>query len=172
MQELLTEDNTLNNVYFACRTCKTYQDAGYRWCYWTLEHPGIVERGKSFVVSAVLSAPEYWQGGQDASWLQQLLPKVRAFLERHRTHELVYGDDEDIGLLPTSEDDYRFLDWLNEDDDDAEDLLPRYFIERLGYNDWQQVTEHIAQLEHKPVWWYVSELRDKAKEKFISLLVP
>ena len=163
----------MNIVYFVCRTCKTYQDAGYRWCAWTLEHPGIIERGKPVDVSAVLSATEYWQGEQEEPWLQRLLPRVKAFLERHGIHDLVYGEAEDVGLLSTTGDDFDFLDWMDEEDeDDYVDLIPRYFIERLGYKDWQQVTEHMAQLEHKPWWWYDNELRDKAKEKFISRIAP
>ncbi len=118
----------MNNVYFACRMCKTFQDAGYRWCYWTLEHPGIVERGKPVAVSAVLSATEYWQDAQEETWLQELLPTVRVFLERHGTHELMYGDGEDIGLIPLIEDDHHFLDWMNEDEGSTSDLVPRLAI--------------------------------------------
>ncbi len=84
----------------------------------------------------------------------------------------MYGDGEDIGIIPVTDDDYHFLDWMNEDEDATSDLVPRSFIERLGYNSWQQVTEHVAQLEYKPWWWYDSEQTDKAKEKFISLIVP
>ena len=166
----------MNNVYFACRTCKIFVDAGYRWCYWALEEPGVVEPGKPVNVGAVLNASQYWHGAQEAAWLQELLPKVRAFLERHGAHDLIYGDSEDIGTVPMSDDDYSFLDWLDETDDDASDLvpdfdvLPRFYVEKLGYRDWKQVTDHIARLELKPWWWHYPELRQKAKEKFYSLI--
>jgi hypothetical protein len=158
----------VNDVYFACRTCKTYQDAGYRWGASTLERSGIVERGKPVEVSAVLNATEYWRGSQKAAWLDDLLPKVREFLDRHRSHELIYGTGEDIGLVPMDDDDAHFLDWMNETDDKFE-LLPRAFIEKLGYDNWDQVIEHVSRLEHKPWWWHHSELRQKAQEKFASL---
>jgi len=160
----------VNDVYFACRTCKIYQDAGYRWCYWTLEHPAIVERGTSVAVTAVLNASEYWRGAQDELWLRELLPEVRTFLEQHYTHDLTYGDGEDIGIVPVTDDEYGFLDWMNQDENETIDLVPRYFVERLGYDSWQQVTANIVQLEDKPWWWFVPELRYKAREKFVSLL--
>jgi hypothetical protein len=159
----------VNDVYFACRTCKTYLDAGYRWCYRTLEEPSVVARGKPVNVSAVLNASEYWRGSQKAQWLQNLLPQVRAFLERHRAHDLIYGTDEDVGLVPMTDDDYCFLDWMCEADDTS-DLLPRNFVEIYGYDNWEQVAEHITHLEQKPWWWLEKQLRQRAKEKFESLV--
>lgn len=162
----------MTDVYFACRTCKIYRNAAYTWCYWTLERPGIVQRGNSLVVNAVLDASQYWQGSQEGVWLQDLLPRVKAFLEEHADHDLMYGDDDDIGLTPRTDDDYRFLDWLNDYEDDDSGLLPRYFIERRGYKYWQQVREHMARLEQAPWWWHDSRLREKAMQKFVFLSVP
>jgi hypothetical protein len=126
-------------------------------------------------VSVVLNASEYWRGSQEAVWLQDLLPKVRAFLERHEGHDLIYGDSQDIGTMPMSDDDYSFLDWLDEGAGPSDmlpryEVLPRFYVEKLGYRDWKQVTEHIARLELKPWWWHYAEIRKKAEEKFASLL--
>jgi hypothetical protein len=123
---------------------------------------------------AVLNASEYWRGSQKGAWLEELLPKVRAFLERHGAHDLIYGDGEDIGREPMSDDDYSFLEWLDETGDDPSDLLPRhevlprFYVEKLGYRHWEQVTDHIARLELKPWWWHYAELRQKAREIFVS----
>ena len=56
----------MNDLCFACLDCKSYIDSGYRWCYWTLEDPGIVKQGQPISVPAVLAATEYWRGGEDA----------------------------------------------------------------------------------------------------------
>jgi len=166
----IVEEILVNDVFFGCRTCKIYQDAGYRWCYLTLEDPGIVERGKPLAVNTVLNASDYWQGAREEVWLQRLLPQVHTFIKLHEMHDLIYGDAEGIGIVPMTDNDYGFLDWMSADADDTSDLLPRYFVEKLGYVSWQQVTMHIARLESKPWWWHDSEVRQKAEEKFISLL--
>jgi hypothetical protein len=51
---------TMNCRYFACADCKQYIDAGYRWAYWLLEHPGIVRLGEPVSASAVLATADYW----------------------------------------------------------------------------------------------------------------
>jgi hypothetical protein len=84
----------MNDVYFWCLDCKVYCDAGYRWAYWTLAHPGIVSAAQAVDVDAVFRADEYWAGGQDAPWLAALLPQVREFLQEHREHRLSYGDQD------------------------------------------------------------------------------
>jgi hypothetical protein len=164
----------MNSVYFACRTCKTYHDAGYRWCVATLEDAGIIARRKRIVVSAVLEAKEYWQPliEAEADRLIELLPRVRSFLERHESHELTYGDGEEIGIVPMYDGDWEFLEWMNEDQSDDSDLGTRSFVERFGYRDWNQVQHHLEQMEHKPWWWYVpdSEYERKVREKFEALV--
>jgi hypothetical protein len=160
----------MNDVYFACRTCKTYQESGYRWCYWTLEKPGIVEPGRPVQVDAVLNASEYWQGAEHETWLRDLLPKVHSFLSKHRYHDLTYGDGEHIGTEPMHEHDWDYLDWMNEDETPPFDLRPRDFVEKLRFSDWQQVKHYVSTLEQKPIWWYEPADRVRAKKKFESLL--
>ena len=160
----------MNNVYFACRTCKTYHDCGYRWCYSTLEHPSIVERGAPLDIDAVLTADEYWRGADKEKWLSVLLPKVRTFLNKHKGHDLIYGNDDDIGFAPVSDHDWEYLDWMNEDETPSFDLKPRDFVEKLGFTDWQQVTEYIANFESTPIWWHLPADRVRARRKFESLI--
>lgn len=156
----------MNDVYFACRTCKTYHDCGYRWCYWTLEEVGIVERGKPVDLGAVLNASEYWNGAETEAWLRKLLPKVRFFLDKHKDHDLIYGEDYHIGFMPVTDRDWDYLDWMNEDQTPSFDLKPRDFVEKLGFRDWKQVTEYVTTLERKPTWWHFPADRVRAKKKF------
>ena len=86
----------MNNVFFYCRNCRTYTDAGYRWCLYTLEKPGILRRGKPIDVDRVLGAQEYWSGG-GAKWLtKELLPEIKNYLSQHREHDLCYGEQENF----------------------------------------------------------------------------
>ena len=152
----------MNDRYFACRTCKNYVDAGYRFCYWTLEHTAIVEASKSVNLDAVWSADEYWAGGEDCDWLAELLPHVRSFLIEHGMHDLVYGDSE--SFMPM-DDDNNFLLWMNEAGYVLE-LMPRYFVERLYFTHWKQVEEYISREALPPFWWQLPTLRHKAKVIF------
>lgn len=140
----------MNNVYFACRACKAYVDAGYRWCYWHLEEPGIVVPGQTISLKAVLEAEEYWQPGEDAcsAWLRRLLPEIGLFLRQHGGHDVLYGEDDQF--IDYEQDDY--LDWINVAGF-VVDLLPRYFAERLGHKTWADVREYISKLD-RPPWWY------------------
>ncbi len=90
----------MNDRYFACRSCGVCIDAGYRWGYAELEEPGIVRRREAVDVAAVERADGYWRGAEESAWLAGLLPRVREFLGEHRAHDLVYGDVEDVGLIP------------------------------------------------------------------------
>lgn len=84
----------MNNVYFACQTCKTYLDAGYRWAYLYLERPKIVEQGKAVSVSAVFSARTYWEVPPGGWPTPEHLLLVRQFLLDHSEHSLTYGDSQ------------------------------------------------------------------------------
>lgn len=87
----------MNCRYFACADCKRYVDAGYRWAYWQLEHPGVVRLGEQVSESALLAALAYWQPPPDeqSEWLmQQILPRVRRFLAEHTAHRLLFLEDE------------------------------------------------------------------------------
>jgi hypothetical protein len=87
----------MNCRHFGCRRCKTYIDAGYRWAYWQLEHPGIVAIGEPISVEAVLAASDYWSPpvGEGSQWLVEgVLPRVRRFLAAHRDHGILYIESD------------------------------------------------------------------------------
>ena len=159
----------MSNLYFACTDCKTYVDAGYRWASWWLEEPGIVKRGKAVRVDLVLSAREYWTPGKtdSADWLySEVLPSVRRFLGEHQTHQIVFGNTADF--LSIGEDD--LLDWMQVGFSPL--LLPRYFVERLGLQTWDQVSSFIARQDSTPWWWMLEwdDLHAKARRKFQELV--
>lgn len=159
----------MTNLYFACTDCKVYVDAGYRWAAWQLEEPGIVKRGKPVSVESVVSAKEYWTPGktEGAQWLYgEVLPSVRRFLREHRCHRIVFGNTADFF---SSEDD-ALLDWMQVGFLPL--LSPRYFVERLGFQTWDQVSNFIARQESTPWWWMLEwdDLHTKARKKFQELV--
>jgi hypothetical protein len=151
----------MNNVYFSCEACKVYINAGYRWCYWALEKPGVVSPEIPVDVDAVLARKEYWAGEAKNAWLADRLPKVHRFLEVHSLHRVEYGDLE--RLVENNE----HLNWLCEDEDE---LLPRYFVERLGYTQWEQVRSHLKRHQHRPWWSVDEESKENARVKFHELV--
>lgn len=90
----------MNDRFFACRACGVCIDAGYRWAWSELEEPGIVRRREAVDVARMERGGGYWRGAEESAWLAALLPQVREFLGEHRTHDLIYGDVEDVGLIP------------------------------------------------------------------------
>lgn len=159
----------MNNLFFACMDCKIYVDAGYRWALWALEETGVVTRGKPVSVASVLSVQDYWNPSkaESADWLnKEVLPSVRSFLEKHKRHRLVFGNASDF--LPV--DGEGFLDWMQIGF--MPQLGPRYFIERLGLNTWEQVSNYVAEQGAAPWWWMLEweGLHDKAREKFQQLI--
>ena len=157
------------NLYFACTDCRVYVDAGYRWASWWLEEPHIVRRGKPVPVASVLSASRYWTppGTASAEWLSgEVLPSVRRFLEEHRSHRVVFGNTSDF--LPSDGD--GVLDWMQVGFLPL--LLPRYFVERLGFKTWEQVASFIARQDSTPWWWMLDwdDLHGKARRKFQELV--
>ena len=159
----------MTNLYFACTDCKVYVDAGYRWAAWWLEEPGIVKRGKLVVVDSVLSAREYWNPGNTdgAQWLYtEVLPSVRRFLDEHRFHRIVFGNTGDFLSL----DDSGLLDWMQVGFLPL--LLPRYFVERLGFKTWDEVSNFISRQDSTPWWWMLEwdGLHEKARKKFQQLI--
>jgi hypothetical protein len=159
----------MNNLYFACADCKIFVDAGYRWAYWSLEETGVVARGMPVSVESVLEAQDYWMPSktESADWLyKEVLPSVRCFLGAHKHHRVVFGNTSDF--LPA--DGCAFLDWMQIGF--MAQLLPRYFIERLGLKTWDQVRDFIA-TENAAPWWWMLEwegLHDKARNKFQELI--
>jgi hypothetical protein len=86
----------MNCVYFACSCCHKYIDAGYRWAYWKLEEPAIVQQPEVVILHRVLSAKEYWEidNTPQSAWLREgVLPKVRIFLLEHQDHSIAYVDE-------------------------------------------------------------------------------
>jgi hypothetical protein len=163
--------NTVNDVYFACRSCRAYVDAGYRHAYWALEESGVVRRVEPVRVDAVLGASEYWDA-EGASWLAELLPAVRRFFETHANHEIRFGDAEELDI-PCS-DDPALLEWVMEAGFVLNEL-PRYYAERLGVRTWDEVVARVEAAKHPPRWWADEELRRAARitfEKLIARSVP
>jgi hypothetical protein len=155
----------VNTLYFACRTCRIYVDAGYRHAYWELEDAGIVDRSNSVDVSLVLGAHDYWN--VEAQWLKELLPAVRRFLVQHAEHGVTFGDIEDIPI-PSPKD--GLFDWLMEAGGVLEEL-PRYYVERLGFRTWDEVAEHVRRSKQRPTWWEDADERVAAQQRFASLVV-
>ena len=159
------------NLYFACKDCKVYVDAGYRWAAWQLEEPGIVERGKPVSVARVLSARDYWTPleTESANWLcSEVLPSVRRFLDEHNCHQIVYGNTADFLGVGAGGD--VLLDWMQVGFLPL--LLPRYFVERLGFKTWDQVANFISRQDTTPWWWMLDwdNVHDKARMKFQQLI--
>ena len=89
----------MNSRFFACADCKSYIDAGYRWAYWLLEHPGVVRLGEQFSPAVVFAASDYWQPPPEerAPWLvDHTLPAVRDFLTQHKEHTLLYLEENHL----------------------------------------------------------------------------
>ncbi len=89
----------MNTPYFACPGCRLYVESGYRWAYWHLEHPGVVQRNGGVDVEAVSACTEYWNppDEEESGWLyERILPAVRRFLDDHRDHGIVYTDEDVI----------------------------------------------------------------------------
>lgn len=89
----------MNCIYFVCADCQSSIDAGYRWAYWRLEHPGVVRRGKTVSVSSVLGTAKYWNPPpeEQSMWLvRDVLPSVRRFLEEHHDHAVLFLEEDDL----------------------------------------------------------------------------
>jgi hypothetical protein len=153
----------MNDVYFACPSCRAYVEAGYRHAYVCLEEPGIVTRTDAVDVSAVLGASEYWD--VDAEWLVALLPAVRRFLEQHAAHHVRFGDFEEIPL-PWYAD--GLFEWIMEAGFVLEEL-PRYYVERLGFHAWDEVVAHVSSGKAPP-WWRSEGEREAGRLAFERLV--
>src|SRR5262245_43855683 len=144
----------MNDLYFACRTCKRFVDAGYRWAYATLERSNLVQHGQQVDVSAIFSATEYWNGAETAAWLDPVLTRVHAFLHAHHAHELIFGEQEDFITVDSLE----FLDWIEDADQPA--WTPRHFTERFHFTHWREVEAYLREHpQEQPWWWGIAELR-------------
>lgn len=86
----------MNSRYFLCRDHGVFIDAGYRWAYWQLEHAGVVTPGLAVDVPALLDTTAYLKpsAADSSDYLDDLLPRVRDFLDRHAGDDLLYVDQE------------------------------------------------------------------------------
>jgi hypothetical protein len=147
-------------------TCRVLADAGYRWATSTLEASGIVDRERAVSPEAVRGASEYWSPPEepDSLWLiDGVLPRVRAFFEKHAAHTLRFGDFEELAGTK----DTAFLDWL--DASVRPELSPRFFVEVLGFTRWVDALDWIRTTEHVPWWWSDSELVDAVRGRVEDL---
>src|SRR5205809_887058 len=124
----------MNNLYFACRSCKYFVDAVHHWAYWNLERVGIVQRGQHIKSDALFSATEYWNSAELVASLDRVLTHARTFIRDHQAHDLLFGEDEDFITVDTLE----FLDWI-EDAEHPAVWTPRHFTERLHFTHWPEV---------------------------------
>jgi hypothetical protein len=156
----------MNSVYFACPDCRVMADAGYRWAYWKLEHPGIVRAGGVVSARAVLEASDYWtpsEEGDGTKWLiDDVLPTVRDFLTEHEAHRLTFGDTETIA----GPDPEALFDWIEVGR--QPELTPRHFVEVMKFGTWPQVLAWLEASDHKPWWWYDTDSKDSARRRFES----
>lgn len=156
----------MNDVYFACESCRVMVEAGYRWAYWELEHCGVVQHGAPVAVAAVRAAGGYWRPGGDpaSQWLNdKVLPVVWSFLDAHVSHALTYGDVEEVaGIKPQA-----VFDWL--DVSHSPELTPRYFCEIQRLHTWENVVSWVNDAPRKPWWWGETKLREAARTKFEAL---
>jgi hypothetical protein len=158
----------MNNLYFACTSCKVFVDAGYRWAYWTLEEAGVVKRRNIVDPGSVLAAEEYWNPEPDdrSKWLlEEVLPSVRRFIQEHGEHTIVF-DESDV-FHDTGPD--WFLEWIQEGY--LFYPLPRFCLERLRCNSWTAVCEYMNRVRFKPSWWTDREERERAERWYKARLI-
>lgn len=158
-------------LFFACCDCKIYIDAGDRWAYWELEHPGVVRRDAPVNVRSVLNATGYWNPpiNTESQWLYvDVFPPLRDFLQEHKSHKIVFGEEEEFASI--TGDDY--FNWMSVGY--RSKPTPRYLAEVIGFTSWDQVRHYMERLDRKPTWWEMTwgdpSPNDLAKEKFEQLV--
>jgi hypothetical protein len=141
-------------------------DAGYRWAYCQLEHPGMVSRASRVSVRDVLAAQAYWGGPEvdESAWLRDdILPTVRTFLQTHAEHNIVYGDYEKV----TDGQPKAFLSWLEVGS--GASPTPRWFAHVLRLRTWTQAVAWVR-ANRAPWWWSDEELKDVARVRFEEIV--
>ena len=163
----------MNDVYFACRDCNNYIDAGYRWSMSTLFRNRWGQFPLKINPQEVLSNVEYWSGVNENPYLAAALPAVRQFLLNHEAHDLIFGNSE--SFMNFDDQAYRYLEWLDEGslgEPSLETLClePRYFAEHpaLRYITWQQVEDYCRQ--HSCGWTGDAEATEVAREVFLRVV--
>lgn len=157
------------DLYFACLDCKIYIDCGCRWAYWELEDPKTVARNQPINIEAILRAEQYWNPPSESRWLyEDLFPPLRTFLQDHSNHEIVFCDKDYIA----PEIDERYFEWMQVGY--LASLSPRYFVDVLGFKDWEQVREYVEALRLRPSWWEITgadpSLHGIARRQFEKLV--
>jgi hypothetical protein len=157
--------------FFACCDCKVYIECGGRWAFWQLEELKVVRRNHPVDVAAVLAADQYWnppKNDESQFLLERVFPQLKAFLDLHFEHRVVFGERD--YFAPFEND--QFLDWMEVGY--LPSLTPRYFVEVLGFTDWDQVRGYIEAQNVPPAWWEVTwlypSLHQKARRKFEELV--
>ena len=153
----------MNDIFFGCLTCRILVDAGYRWAWSMLEARSIVTRGNLIEAERVLTARDYWSPPDEpnSTWLvEDVLPRVRTFLQTHESHTLRFGEFEDLAGPA----ELAFIDWLDLSVDP--DVGPRYFIEVLKIRRWADVIDWVRASKHPPWWWSESDLVDSVRRRF------
>ena len=113
----------------------------------------------------------YWNPSADEnlSWLyQDVLPSVREFLHDHRSHQIIFGEEQDF--LPL---DSNYFDWMQ-----LGYLLvptPRYLVEVLGLKSWDQVLKYMEKQRIPPAWWEITwddgaPSRERGRQKFEEIV--
>jgi hypothetical protein len=153
----------MNDPYFFCLECKTFVPAGHRWAHLQLEIRRRAKREEIVDVAGVLSAESYWSTRDPK--LVAILSDVRAFLLRHRSHRVQYGQF-DFLYRHGGED---WTGWLS-GSSAQDELLPRYFIEREHCRSWDAMAARIESMIEPPWWWTEPTSRAHAHDRFGDLL--
>ncbi len=154
----------MNDIYFGCKKCKIFINAAHRWAVSTIENNGIVRREDIVDIEKILSFKEYWQC--DDLNINSDLKKINEFLNIHKTHPVIYSE---LSFL-YSDRNKEYLNWMCDVGDESE-LLPRYFVERMGLQSWDEVQDYLNELKIMP-WWLdnYDESLDSVKVKFRELV--
>jgi hypothetical protein len=153
----------MNDVYFRCEDCKIYIDAGFHWAAHTLEEANVVQQEHDVAVEKVLACNDYWETKNPK--VQAILQQVAQFLFAHQHHRIMYGDSQFLFRGEGNE----YLNWMYDTDEDIK-LLPRDFVERLGFASWEEVLSYLNTLEYPPWWVYDDDDLKKVKDKFLQLV--
>lgn len=163
----------MNEVYFFCDRCRAYLRAGHRHALLALSSCGIIEpdilgREETFVridAARVLGCEAYLLKGNNVSETANRVTRARRFLEEHAGHEISFGDIHRITNARES-----WYEWLCEDGD--EELMPRYFVERLHLTGWPEIKSYVSAGARRPWWWgdEQSQTMAEARAKVQGLL--
>ena len=153
----------MNDPYFFCLDCKAFVPAGYRWAYAHLEASAGIARDAPVCATRILAIEPYWSAEEPR--LVAELRDARAFLVKHESHRMRYGEFEFL-FRNQGED---WADWLSESSTDDE-LLPRYFIERECCRSWSELAARNEAMPEAPWWWTEPNSQAHVRRRFDELL--